>query len=958
MSIIKRLFNSFIFWGAWIIIPVIMEIIPAIGSLLLLLKRHRKIEDYGSLKAYPEITVIIPIYNSEATLFNCVRSVYDSTYPNDSIRVFLVNNKGKDNSFSVFETCQRQFPGLRMQWMDAEQGKSRALNLALYNSKGKYIINVDSDGVLEPHALTNMICKFEADQDLNCMTGAILTAKDQIQAYKGFFPRLLRNLEFMEYAQAFLSGRSYASEQDMLYTLSGAFSAFRKSVILKSWMYNTDTVGEDTHVTFQMRYQQKERVEICENAIFYVDPIESVNKLYTQRQRWQRGSLEVAHMFMGDCFRPTRLLRDVNVKTLLYDHTFAFPRMIWYLAVLCLVGLNYSASAVIFSTLFIFSLYVLVGYFYFAVAASLLKLDPDVRRYYVRHWWCVLLLPFFNLAMFFVRMAGIINSVATTSSWRSKDFRDEKNAFVKVLKEDASGLRSLVKRIRGIVNKSETAEKQTGAGCSAGWYISICLVFVCSAALIIATTWSKKTLGVGLNEIIHTLTGSVEGTGDGMKTAIIKGLVLPILGVAAACMLAVTADIRIGRKLRRSQGSGMSAYRTWHKAAALGVSLTMLSGILYANSEFEMLNYYIEQGSATRIYEDCYVRPSDVAVTAEGKTKNLIYIYVESLETAYASKEAGGAQEMNYIPELTKLAEENVNFSASEKLGGWQVLNGTNWTQAALFATTSGLPYAMQTEEEDLASSMPGVVSLGDVLRDKGYMQEFLCGSDGSFAGKKTYFEQHGGYNVVDVYEARKKGYIPKDYWHNWGIEDKVLFDIAKKELTKLSAKKKPFNFTLLTVDLHATDGYICKWCGKDHSSTTANVAACNDKIVSDFVAWCKKQDFYDDTVIVITGDHPRMDVSLVKDIPREERTVYNCFINAAADCKRGSKNRVFTAVDMFPTVLGAMGFDLKGGRLGLGTNLFSETDTLAEEKGFDWLYQETLKSSAYYVKTFASDEK
>lgn len=290
MSIIKRLLNSFIFWGAWIIIPVIMEIIPAIGSVFLLMKRHRRIESYAPLKAFPEITVIIPVYNSADTLFSCVRSVYDSTYPNDSIRVFLVNNKGKDNSFSVFETCQRRFPDLRMQWMDAEQGKSRALNLALYNSKGKYIINVDSDGVLEPHALTNMIRKFEADEDLNCMTGAILTAKDQIQAYKGFFPRLLRNLEFMEYAQAFLSGRSYASEQDMLYTLSGAFSAFRKSAILKSWMYNTDTVGEDTHVTFQMRYQQKERVEICENAIFYVDPIESVTS-FTRRDSGGSGAV-------------------------------------------------------------------------------------------------------------------------------------------------------------------------------------------------------------------------------------------------------------------------------------------------------------------------------------------------------------------------------------------------------------------------------------------------------------------------------------------------------------------------------------------------------------------------------------------------------------------------------------------------------------------------------------------
>lgn len=97
----------------------------------------------------------------------------------------------------------------------------------------------------------------------------------------------------MEYAQAFLAGRSYASEMNAVYTLSGAFSAFRKSAVLKSWMYNTDTICEDTHITFQMRYRQNERVEVCEDAIFFVDPIEDVNKLYTQRQRWQREVLRL-----------------------------------------------------------------------------------------------------------------------------------------------------------------------------------------------------------------------------------------------------------------------------------------------------------------------------------------------------------------------------------------------------------------------------------------------------------------------------------------------------------------------------------------------------------------------------------------------------------------------------------------------------------------------------------------
>ena len=167
MAAIKIILNSFLFWGGWIIIPFIMEIVPALGSVILLIRRNRRHRSVRKeIKVFPEISLIIPVYNSADTLFQCIESINNSTYPNERIRIFLVNNKGQDNSFDVYADCQRRFPDLLMQWMNAEQGKSRALNLALYNSDGKYIINLDSDGVLEKNALVNMITKFEADTDL------------------------------------------------------------------------------------------------------------------------------------------------------------------------------------------------------------------------------------------------------------------------------------------------------------------------------------------------------------------------------------------------------------------------------------------------------------------------------------------------------------------------------------------------------------------------------------------------------------------------------------------------------------------------------------------------------------------------------------------------------------------------------------------------------------------------
>ena len=94
---VKIILNSFLFWGGWIIIPFIMEIVPALGSVFLLIRRNLRHKLHKKeLEVYPEITLIIPVYNSADTLYGCIRSINDSTYPNDRIRIFLVNNKGKD----------------------------------------------------------------------------------------------------------------------------------------------------------------------------------------------------------------------------------------------------------------------------------------------------------------------------------------------------------------------------------------------------------------------------------------------------------------------------------------------------------------------------------------------------------------------------------------------------------------------------------------------------------------------------------------------------------------------------------------------------------------------------------------------------------------------------------------------------------------------------------------------
>ena len=455
MNIVSYMLSSIASWMAWIIIPLVMEIVPACANFIILIKKAFRKRRIKELNYYPEITLIIPIYNSASSLKACIRSIYESDYPAKLIHVLLVNNETTDQSFEVFTQCQSEFKDLSMVWLNAKQGKSKALNYALFNSYGKYIVHIDSDGKLHPEALKNMITEFENDEAIDCMTGTILTDPDQIEKTQGVLKRLFRKLEFFEYCQAFLAGRNFESEFNSIYTVSGAFSAFRKSTILKTNLYNTDTVCEDTHITFQVREILKKRVHLCERAFFYVDPIEDINKLYTQRQRWQRGEIEVSHMFYKRRTNKGKAkLSNCVMNLLVYDHTFAFPRMIWYFALICLGFMNYSFKLILISVCLMYALYVFGTLLFYINIAIILRFYPNIMKYYMKKWYLIFLLPLYNFMVFWFRFAGMINSIKGEQTWRTRNLTEERREFMNIIKRDFGWFTSTQKKMEERVNEN------------------------------------------------------------------------------------------------------------------------------------------------------------------------------------------------------------------------------------------------------------------------------------------------------------------------------------------------------------------------------------------------------------------------------------------------------------------------------------------------------------------------
>lgn len=472
------------------------------------------------------------------------------------------------------------------------------------------------------------------------------------------------------------------------------------------------------------------------------------------------------------------------------------------------------------------------------------------------------------------------------------------------------------------------------------------LMFV-SVLIVTSVIWGNRTFSVKtLNQIIFHLKVPMEGTDNGIYLDWFLWAVPISIGVVAV------VDLIIFNIHLLYNGKILKVLKKHFVKAGI---VCIVCSLVFTVYNYDIHGYINNMRQSTDLYEKYYVNPSEANISFEIGKRNIIHLYLESVENTYASKEAGGGEEINYIPELSKLAKENINFSNNDSIGGSHTIDGTQWTIASQVSQNMGIPLNLSIKSKKYDNNsefLPGGYSLGEVLEANGYVNEFMCGSDANFGGTSNFYKQHGNYIIRDYNSFKENGDIDKDYFVFWGIEDAKLFEFAKSDITKLASGDKPFNMEITTIDTHTPDGYLCQQCKKTHKNQYANVIECQSRQVNDFISWCKKQVWYENTTIVITGDHNSMSEKFFAGIDANYvRTPYNCFINSVVKPVK-SKNRLFSTIDMYPTILAAMGVNIEGDRLGLGTNLFSDKKTIMEEIGFDNLNNEVQKTSAYYDHT------
>lgn len=347
------------------------------------------------------------------------------------------------------------------------------------------------------------------------------------------------------------------------------------------------------------------------------------------------------------------------------------------------------------------------------------------------------------------------------------------------------------------------------------------------------------------------------------------------------------------------------------------ISAVLTSASLLTVGKWLSIDRFLYSLLAADEFSAMYVEPSSSFLKTPSEKRNLILIYVESLERAFLDFRGE-----NLIEAIEDLSGETVL--------GFSQAPGTSWSIAGMVASQCGVPlvgrYGVNLSGDHNQKFLGNAICLGDILAANGYDQTFLVGPDLRFAGMDKFYQTHKFDHALGLEEL--KAFIPQgEKYGGWGngVNDDALLDYARDRLDQLYHQDKPFNLTIITTDNHAPDGKPSSSCKPSEKvEGLTGVIRCTSRFVSQFVFDATAHPSAKTTDIFILGDHLFMATSQQIDWFRGERSIYFKLISHSE--RRIRREHGMTHFDVFPTILDSLGLLADSNQqIGLGFSLFGE---------------------------------
>ena len=258
----------------------------------------------------PSISVVTPAHNEADVIERTIKKFIQAYYPEDKKELIIVNDGSDDDTEKIVRKYAYKIidseTGLatykkQIQPLPINQnivlvnrkigglGKAQVLNDAKKYAKGELIFAIDADIQLHRNSLLQSVRHF-ADERVGAVIGYI-SIVDKGDALTGFI-----NWEF-SIGQKIL--RVGYDTLGIHYIIPGGCGIFRKNIFKILGDYSSETLAEDTDMSFKLLTKTKKKVHFDPSIQVVADEPVQLKSLWNQRVRWARGNIEVTKKNIG-----------------------------------------------------------------------------------------------------------------------------------------------------------------------------------------------------------------------------------------------------------------------------------------------------------------------------------------------------------------------------------------------------------------------------------------------------------------------------------------------------------------------------------------------------------------------------------------------------------------------------------------------------------------------------------
>jgi cellulose synthase/poly-beta-1,6-N-acetylglucosamine synthase-like glycosyltransferase len=224
----------------------------------------------------PKITVVVPAYNEEKNIMQCISSIYASNYDKKKMEVIVVDDGSNDNTLKILKKF-KSLKTLRQNHL----GKVEAMNKGLKASKRAFIVTIDADTILEKDCIKELIRPFY-DNKVGAATGNNVVSNKK---------KWIGTFQNVEYHHQNLIRNSFSVTFNSGIWFSGSIAAYRKSALEDIKYFKKDTMAEDQDVALEIRKHNYKIINSPKSIGHTVVP-DNVKALFKQRSRWWIGTLQ------------------------------------------------------------------------------------------------------------------------------------------------------------------------------------------------------------------------------------------------------------------------------------------------------------------------------------------------------------------------------------------------------------------------------------------------------------------------------------------------------------------------------------------------------------------------------------------------------------------------------------------------------------------------------------------